>query len=442
VGQTIRNELYLNGGSITATFANGDWGALHLKSGVTAGDGIAPTTSSIAADTALSGSKTITVNDGSQLNYSGTIHDEVAVSFPGLVSSGITKSGNGTLVLSGANSYSGGTSVDGGTLEISGSGTIGSGSLAVRNSATLNLGITTQTLGGSLNTGGAGNGAVGTINNGTINLNGQNAYLQSGTFTMDLTGGGYSRLWIGGDGNATVELGGNNTSTYADNNSTIIGYSDVTGAAGTVKLLSPTALGPSGQNAQVHSGTLDLNGQADITVSSIMLNNGNLANNDAVTAASYAGTVTFNGTTTPQIGGAGDITLSGSVESGGFTKSGAGKLTLTGNNSYSGDTTVSDGTLLVNGSIGSGAVSVDTGATLGGNGTIGGVVTVASGGTLTLGSSPVLSGVTLMEIDKGATPQNADKLVCSGGSLTFGGTLTVANVGAALTDGWRRLRFV
>jgi autotransporter-associated beta strand protein len=127
-----------------------------------------------------------------------------------------------------------------------------------------------------------------------------------------------------------------------------------------------------------------------------------------------------------------------------LTKIGTGTLILTGNNTYSGATTISNGTLLVNGSIGNSAVSVASGATLGGAGTIGGVVTVASGGTLapgtsigtlTLNGDPVLNGEMVMEIDKDATPQNADKLVRSGGSLTFGGTLTVQNIGAALTGG-------
>ena len=65
---------------------------------------------------------------------------------------------------------------------------------------------------------------------------------------MNLTGGGNSRLWIGGDANATVELGGNNNRPIKPItiNSTIIGHS-TTGNAGTVKLLSATALGPNGQ---------------------------------------------------------------------------------------------------------------------------------------------------------------------------------------------------
>ncbi len=262
---------------------------------------------------------------------------------------GVLFTGPGTTTLSGANTYTGATTINGGTLTFSGSGKLGAAAISLK-TGTLNLGTTNQTLGGNLNTGGIGNGAVGTITNGTINLNGKAAYLQSGTFTMNLTGSGASRLWIGGDANATVELGGINTSTYSDSNSTIIGHS-TTGNAGTVKLLNGTALGPNGQNTQVHTGTLDLNGQTGITGNSIALyGTSKMVNSDTANAASYAGTVDFSNVTTPTIGGAGDITLSGSLTNGGFTKTGAGTLTLLGANTYSGDTMIDDGTLALSGS--------------------------------------------------------------------------------------------
>ncbi len=283
------------------------------------------------------------VGDGRTLTANGAVN---WWSDQGGTTASLKKLGDGTVVLTAANNYQGGTTISAGTLQLSGSGTLGSGALSVKTGGTLDLGTTTQTLGGNLNASGAGNGAVGTITNGTIDLNGKNAFLQSGTFTMNLTGGGDSRLWIGGDAGATVELGGTNSSTYSDSNSTIIGFS-TTGAAGTVKLLSATALGPNGQQTQVHSGTLDLNGQTGITVSQIALfNTSHLVNNNTGTAASFGGTVDLTGTTTHNIGGAGNMTLSGVLQSGGFTKSGAGTLTLSGTSStYSGVTTIAAGVL-------------------------------------------------------------------------------------------------
>ena len=215
---------------------------------------------------------------------------------------------------------------------------------------------------------------------------------------MNLTGGGNSRLWIGGDDTATVNLGGNNSSTYSDTNSTIIGHS-TTGTAGTVKLLSATALGPNSQQTQVHSGTLDLNGQTGVTVGNISLSNtSHLVNNNADTAASFGGTVNLDGVTTHNIGGAGSMTLSGVLSNGGFTKTGSGMLTLTDTNTYTGATSVTEGTLKVTGSIGSSAVTVSgTGTVLasGTSGTIGKGVTIQNGAILAAGGQNTVGTATV-----------------------------------------------
>ena len=146
------------------------------------------------------------------------------------------------------------------------------------------------------------------------------------------------------------------------------------------------------------------------------------------------------------VGASNTLVMNGLVgavrNSGGLTKNGPGTLILTYTNTYTGGTTLNAGTLLVSstGTLPTNAVTVHSGATLGGNGTINGAVTLPSGatlapglngiGTLTLNAVPSLSGTTLMEISKGATP-NADQLVLSGQPLTYGGTLTVTNVGAS-----------
>ena len=139
-GQTIRNGLFLNGGIITATASNTDWGALHLMSGVTAGDGVVTSTSSISADTALSGGQTITVNESSQLNCSGVIHNQWSST------GAITKAGTGTLTLTGANTYTGNTTVEAGTLSL-GNGTTNSNlsdgaTFSIASGAIVNLNFT------------------------------------------------------------------------------------------------------------------------------------------------------------------------------------------------------------------------------------------------------------------------------------------------------------
>ncbi|MCA9268187.1 MAG: autotransporter-associated beta strand repeat-containing protein, partial [Planctomycetales bacterium] len=96
---------------------------------------------------------------------------------------------------------------------------------------------------------------------------------------------------------------------------------------------------------------LDLNGQTGITTNSLLLASGassNLINSNTSTAASYAKSISLNNNT-PNIGGAGDMTLSGVLSNGGvgsnggFTKIGAGTLTLSGANTYAGVTTFESG---------------------------------------------------------------------------------------------------
>ncbi len=143
----------------------------------------------------------------------------------------------------------------------------------------------------------------------------------------------------------------------------------------------------------------------------------------------------------------------------GLTKKGGGTLVLGGNNTYEGLTTVEEGTLaLASGAsiAASSGVHLEPGATLdvsaidgwtlgegrtlSGNGNIAGDVTLAgdispgnSIGALTFTGNVSLSGFTLMELDRGASP-NAD-LINIIGSLSLGGDLTVVNIGGALQYG-------
>ena len=128
------------------------------------------------------------------------------------------------------------------------------------NGGTIDLGGVTQSV---VNVGTAGSPIVGTIQNGSLAFTGT-MYVNSGTINANLSNNGSSgRLWIGGNSGATVYLGGTNTSTYSDTNATIIGHPTTgAGPAGTVKLTSPHALNAAGQDTQVWSGTLDLNGQS------------------------------------------------------------------------------------------------------------------------------------------------------------------------------------
>lgn len=77
--------------------------------------------SSIAADTSLSGCQTFSVGEGSQLNYTGVLHNQITTN------GGINKNGLGTLVLSGANSFTGQINITAGTLLAKSSTALGVG---------------------------------------------------------------------------------------------------------------------------------------------------------------------------------------------------------------------------------------------------------------------------------------------------------------------------
>jgi uncharacterized protein with beta-barrel porin domain len=143
---------------------------------------------------------------------------------------GLTKTGNGALVLSTANAYAGGTTVAAGTLQLSGTGTLGAATGATTVSGgTLDLGGSTQTQSaltlsggtiqnGGLNTsitstGGTINGIGGTANltttSGTTIVSGTNTY--SGATTVN---GGVLDV-VGTISDPTVNAGGTLTGTGA-----------------------------------------------------------------------------------------------------------------------------------------------------------------------------------------------------------------------------------
>lgn len=157
------------------------------------------------------------------------------------------------------------------------------------------------------------------------------------------------------------------------------------------------------------------------------------------TAATFAGTISDDGSTT-------------------IIKVGTGTWTLSGYNLYTGPTYINSGTLAVNSlastnikvsagatldvtTVGSGTLSLATGQTLGGNGTVLGSVDTTGGGTiapadpigkLTVTGTVTLGGNAVMEINRDSSPSN-DVLIAQ--SIQLGGTLTVENVGPELHIG-------
>lgn len=181
---------------------------------------------------------------------------------------------------------------------------------------------------------------------------------------------------------------------------------------------------------------------------------------------SDSGSSYLDGNGTPYI-----VPASGTT--GSLVKVGAGTLTLTGNNTYGGATDVNAGTLRIEGdqslatglvTVASGAtlsssatgkvggaVIVQSGGTLAGSGTILGAVSIAgngrlapgnSPGTLTVGSLALSSGSQMdFELGQAGTPGGAlNDRVSVTGDLTLAGTLNVAvSSGGSFSPGLYRL---
>lgn len=150
------------------------------------------------------------------------------------------------------------------------------------------------------------------------------------------------------------------------------------------------------------------------------------ATGSALTVGTQNGSSTFGGLVKDWISGPGSI-----------TKIGTGSFTLSHANTYTGGTIVNGGKLVLANSTGSatgtGGVSVQNGGTLAGNGLADGTSTIASGGTVTPGTS--IGAMTLQNaaFQAGSTleiefaMQQHDELIVSG-TATLAGTLKIVNL--------------
>ena len=305
---------------------------------------------------------------------------------------GLTKTGTGTLTLSGTNTYSGGTAVSAGTLSISSNGNLGSGgTVALQNGTTL-----------AFTAGGTYSHAITVTGDPTFDVASGQTVTQSGVIADGSTAGDVTKT-----GSGTLVLAGANTYTGG-----------TTVSAGTLQLSGSGTLGSTSSALAVDGGTLDLGG-ASQTVGSLAGTGGAIALG--------SGTLTVNQST--------DTTYAGAISgTGGLTKTGTGTLILDGVNTYTGGTTVAGGMLEV-GDINTpsariaGNVTVDSSGTLRGHGTVGGSVTndlggiVAPGGTigtLTLGGNYTQGSNSTLSIE--VSPSAASKLEVAG-SATLAGTL-------------------
>ena len=385
-----------------------------------------------------SGSPTITVT-----NQNATI------AMPLAGTQGLTKTGNGTLILTATNTYTGGTTVNaGGTLQVGNgttAGTLGSGNIVTNGLLDLKFGTATTV---SLPTGAAitGSGSLSALANivrmnGNITLGGSITLLENGNANYV-----YEGLELATTSTLTaaaITLYGNLGKQASNGNDLTL---DTSAVNGPISMQISTGLGNvwytiNSVTANAGTGTITIPG---VGPGGPWAFSGAIPSWLAPTTLRGAVQVTGN---VPAGAPVAIETTGPSLASGSFsgamtlTKTGTATLTLAGTNTYTGTTTVNAGTLLVTGSTAAASgVTVNNTAILGGTGTIGGAVALTSGttlspgvsaiGTLTVNNSLTLNAgsTVVMEISKNGGIATSDLITGLTGSLSYAGTLTIDNI--------------
>jgi autotransporter-associated beta strand protein len=463
---TSAGGLAINGGTVSVGSDSAlgdptaelsfDGGTLHTTGNIDNGRDI----------TLNAGGGTFDTDTGTTLTNSGTISGV----------GGLTKEGEGTVVLTGDNSYSGGTTVNGGTLQ----GDTGSLQGDIANNATVAFGQSTN---GSYDGDMSGTGTLVKNGSGTVVLGGDNSYsggttVNAGTLQGDTgslqgdiannatvafdqaTNGSYD-----GDMSGTGTLVKNGTGTVVlTGDNSYAGGTTVNG--GTLQIDSDGNLGATSGDITLDGGSLHTT--ADITTArDILVGAGNgTVTSDANTTLTSTGTVSGSGGLAKD--GQGTLVLDGVAAQTGGTTVNDGTLVLNGDNTYTGGTTLNGGTLQVSSDSNLGDASSDltfNGGTLhttddfttardialgAGNGTITGDTgtTLTSTGAVTGSGSLVKDGEGTLVVDgtasqNGATIVNDGTLVLNGhnsyrgGTFHNGGTLQIGsseNLGDADAD--------
>jgi len=406
----------------------------------------------------------ITVNSANNYSISGS----------GKISgtTGITKSGSGTLTINTTNDYTGDVTISGGTLKAGSQTALGATVGATTISAGATLDVNGQQLNGeTITVSGSGQANAGAIvNSGAQQINAVGKVTLAGDVTFggsgrwDLRGGGAT---LSANGNAVVitKVGTNQVSFVGATIDPSIGNIDIKGGVFAIQTTTVSASGGFGDpNATITvrgAGTLETwNFGAGVALDKKITveSGGTIWNENGISALS--GSVSLAGNANLNVGGT-SLEFDGAISgSGGITKTGTGQLILNANNSFTGQTTVNAGSLALtdNGSIGAsaainvgpgasinvsgrsdGTLTVASGQSIGGSGTVTGNLVVNSGATLSPGSGigaltvtgdAALHGATTVQIDK---PNHTNDTL-KAASIAYDGTLNVTATGS-LADG-------
>lgn len=385
--------------------------------------------------TAAGTARTITVN-ASTLTIGGVISN-------GVTANGLTKAGNGTLVLGAANTYTGATIISSGTVvaqnsaalgtnaagtTISGTGTLDlGGSLAASG---LNLGTEVLTVSG---TGFGGNGVL--VNNGSNDqINATGRIVLAGDATI-----GGTKRWDLRSSTPNLNMGGFTLTKKGINQislvaATVTNPGNIVIEEGSFGVETTSNIGGSSANTITANanGTLLFYQNSNPIAWTIALNAGTIAQNNSNTTVTGPVILGPNvGLDTNVINVIGtSLTLAGPVSGGnGFTKTGANLLTLSASNTHSGATVLSAGTLalanvdaLANSTLDVGSAGAQT-LTF----TVAGTNTYNVGGLK--GADPIAIGANTVSV--GANTENT----IYSGDITGTGAFTKVGSGSIVLEG-------
>jgi len=317
-------------------------------------------------------------------------------------STGLTKTGAGTLNLGTANDYTGPTIVKQGTLQLGTVYAIPTNTIAltVTNSGTLDLNGNNQTV-------------IGLNGNGTVSNSSPTAAElrfgpgSAGSFSGVIADSGTANLTLYKTGAGYQTLTGNNTfsgGTTMNGGSLFLGSNGALGS-GPVSLSFTAQIASDSSTARSFANGLNFSGSSTKNIGDVV-NNGVLTFSGAVGFSAGSRSVSFNS----------DVIFNGTIGTGSLVKEGAGKLTMDGVNTCDA-TTINGGTLAGSGSF-SGPVAVN-GATLS-PGTTG-------LGILTINNNLTLNGTSTTVMELNATTSTND-VVQGLAQITYGGTLQVNNL--------------
>ncbi len=425
----------------TNTYAGGttiNGGILQISADANLGEASGSVT--MAGGTTLELANGVTMDRTFTLNGDATIQTDEGTSTISKVISGdggLTKAGEGALVLEGVNTYKGGTSINDGVLQVGSDDNLGAstgnlsfngGELQITGSDfKSNREIALQAAGGTIDTlmnspelAGdiTGTGGLTKIGLGKLTLSGTNTYSGGTSIEQGI-------LQIGSDDGLRGSLTGNieNNGTLIFNRDTLTYGGDIAG---------------SGKLEQTGAGTTILTGSAVIDGGTTIDSGGKLQIGDGSNNGSLAGDVLNDGTLAFDAAADTNINFDDVLSGSGILEqNGQGSSTFTADSSaFEGTTNVTAGSLYVNGTLGSAAssMSVAAGGTLGGSGTIGGNTTVAGmlkgqdGATLTFGGSLTMQAGSTIQVAYGAP--NSTGLFNVQGALSFqGSTVNIQDFG-------------